>query len=241
MALVDQAADYIPNIGNKLSLAVTMITWLILLVIFTVVGIVIAFIVIGKIKYKYTIIIFEKINNRYEITGRDKAKRIPFGDAGDSILYLKKRKKFLPLSSIQTGRNIYWYAIREDDEWINIGIEDINVKSRLLNIKFVDRDMKYARTSMQKNVKERFGERKTFLMQYGGLIAYTGLIMITGIMIFLMFDKFLDISSNVNGAIELANKVLDRTESLLAAQDNIASGGSGLVQNYILPFINGGK
>ena len=237
MALLDQAADYIPNIGNKISLAVTLVTWLILLVVFTLVAIVVGFIIINKLKYKYNIVIFEKIGNRYEITTRDKAKRIVFGEAGDSVFYCRKRKKYLPLPSIQTGRRTYWFAIRDDDEWINIGIEDVNEKSKTMGIKFVDRDMKYARVAMQRNVKERFGDRKTFLQQYGGLIAYTGLIAVIGIMVWLLFDKFIDISANINAAIETANKVLDRTEKILAAQDNIASGGSGFVTQYILPFV----
>ena len=68
-------------------------------------------------KYNKKIVIFEKINGRFEPTRKDRAMELKFGRAGDTVFYLAKNRKYLPVPVIQTGRRKYWFAIREDGEW----------------------------------------------------------------------------------------------------------------------------
>jgi len=58
-------------------------------------------------------------------------------------------------------------------------------------------------------------------------MAYTGLIVLTGIMMYLLFDKYIEIAGELKGAIEAARQVLELTQDTLASVDNIKS-GSGL-------------
>lgn len=175
-----------------------------------------------RLKFKKKIVIFEKINNRYEPAGTDTAMDFKVGLGGDTVLFLRKRKKYLPNPTIQTGRRSYWYAIREDGEWINIGIEDLDEKTKQMKIAFVDTDVRYSRTALQRNLRERY-DKLTFMQKYGGMVAYSTLILVTCIGIWLVSDKMFDIVSLVADQVTLANQLAERQEAILGALDNICS------------------
>ena len=116
--------------------------------------------------------------------------------------------------------------IRSDGEWINIGIGDIDLQMKQLNAKFLDKEMRYARVALQKNLKERYNQ-PTFMSKYGGVLAFTGLIMIFGIVIYLWFDKLIDVTSTVLKSIDASADLTALQEQLLAKMDNICT-GSGI-------------
>jgi hypothetical protein len=153
---------------------------------------------------------------------------VPLENTGDSIFYLAKAKKYLPTPQIQTGRNTFWYAVRQDGEWINIGIEDIDLRMKEAKVFFLDKEMRYARVALQRNLKERY-QKTSFWEKYGGMIAYIVLIVITGVMMWLLFDKYLSIGGTLDSAMKTSKEVLVETKNILSNLDNIQSGGSGLV------------
>jgi len=216
------ATQYLPEFNLDFAYYFGIMTWAIIILIFGVIVAGIIYYFLMKNIFNKKIIIFEKVSGRYEPVGKDKAAEIKVGIGGDTIFKTKKLKKYLPRPRIRMGQNSYWFAIREDGEWINIGIEDIDQKMKAAKVHYLHEDMRYSRASLQKLLKDNY-QKKTFLEKYGGVMAYSGLIIITALGVWLVADKMLDIVTQVAGQIDIANKLAERQEQILAAMDNICS------------------
>ena len=200
-----------------------MMAWLIALITtIAILGIVIFFI-FRRLKFNKKILIFEKINGVFQPTRGDRCAEVKLSTSGDTIFYCLKHKKYLPNPSIQTGRRIFWYFIREDGEWINFSLKDLDEESKKVGARFLDKEMRYARTQIQKGLKERY-DKPSFWQQYGVLVMNIVWIAMIGIMTFLLFDKWIDLASTTNAGVETAGRVLEKVEQVLANLDNICSG-----------------
>lgn len=217
---------YLPKIGFSKDLAFSAITWFIVFVLFVVLVGILAYFLVMWLKFNKKIVLFKKVGGQPRKIGRDKARVMKMGRGGDTIFYLRKHKKYLPTPQIETGAGEYWYWVREDGVWINIGMEDVDEKQRQVNAHFLDKEMRYARVALERNLRERY-ETRGFWEKYGGLVAYAGLIAITGIMAWLLFDKFLDISGQVATNLQVSNAVMEKAEQVLVSLDNICT-GSGI-------------
>ncbi len=189
-------------------------------------GGIVFYIIIKKMYYKQ-LVIFEKVGGNIQVTKKDTARDIRLGEAGDYILHTRRFKKFLPSPTIQTGINTFWYYIREDGEWINFGLEDIDAVMRKAKAHFLDKEMRYARTAMQKNLKDRL-LKITFWDKYGAMLMWTMYIAIVGIMTYLLFDKWIELSSEVARMVDTSAEVMELARDVLQNVDNIKSGGSGI-------------
>lgn len=200
---------------------VNSVTIMIFVVIIVVLLLVIAFIFINSRRYKYRVTVFENLAGQgYVPTIRDKAKMISVGDGGEEILFLKKSKLYRQAYGKKIGKNHYAFVVGNDGYWYNTTFGDFDSKRQELGLEPIDRDMRYMNVAIRRNIKNRF-EQTTFLQKYGGLIAYIALIAITGVMMWLLFDKYLDIANSVKLAIDASKEVLDKAGSVLASVDNI--------------------
>jgi len=224
MDIFDQAKAFIPNFSG--SLIVSFVAWVI---IFIVVCIAVGFGTywyMNRKKFNKDVVIFEKVNGRFEPIGKDKAMEMKVGTGGDTMFVFRKSKQYEPRPSIQTGRNTYWFFRKEDGELINFGLADMDEQMRELDAHFLDKEMRYARAGLQKNLKDRY-DKIGFWEKYGGLVAYIGLIAIVGIMTFLLFDKYIELADTVNTSIEASRKVMELAKEILGNVDTI-QGGSGI-------------
>ena len=89
---------------------------------------------IQKKKFNKNLIVWQDVDGHPKIVKRDKACENKIGTGGDTVFYAKKEKKILPRPNKQTGDNTYWYYIRADGTWINIGLEDIDLSMRKAKI-----------------------------------------------------------------------------------------------------------
>jgi len=218
------AKDLIPKVG----ISTSMIVYLIIAVVVLAIVFFVALLIIRFLKYNQKIIIFEKINGRFEPTRKDRAMEMKIGNAGDTVFLLKKHKKQIPTPTIQTGRKTYWFFVREDGEWINFSPGDYDADARKSGARFLDKEMRYARTQIQRGLKDRYDE-PGFWKQYGLLVFSIGFIALIGILTFLLFDKWIDLARATNSGVETAGLVLEETRKIIGTLDNICSGGSGLV------------
>lgn len=158
-----------------------------LLIIFL--GILLAFVgvyVINLLKYNKRVKLFRKIGNNIELAFVDRAMFARVGIAGDYWCKLHKAKKILPRPRIQMERNTYWFYEREDGEWINFSLEDIDKKIGKVNL--VDEDMRLQRLGIQKNLNERF-MKVTFWQRYGGMIISIIYVLIVTICFVVLFRE----------------------------------------------------
>lgn len=174
------------------------------------------------LKFNKKIIIFEKIGNNWTQTGRDKAQELKYGTAGDTVFYLQKRKKYLPRPELQTGKRVYWFAIREDGEWINFTPGDIDLQMKEMKAKFLHPEMRYARTALIRNLKERYDKPK-FLEKYGIMLVNIAAIVIILVFMWLIIDKIISVGDKVTSMVNTGKEVMDKVNEILPNLDRICS------------------
>lgn len=131
------------------------------------------------------------------------------------------------MPSIQSGKNTFLYFISDDGEWINFSHGDFDENRREAGAQFLDKEMRYARTSLQHLGEERYSGRG-FWEKYGGMVAYSVLILVTCIGLWLIVDKMVEFHSTSSSVMNIAEQVLDKANQILGNVDSINSGGSGL-------------
>ncbi len=219
MDITGTLAGYMPKIGG--SSLLTFITWLLIAVIFLVCVGVGAWFFVRWLKFNNKIIIFEKIAGRFEHTKTDKAMEIKVSLAGDTAFFLRRHKKYLPRPTLQAGRRVYWFFIRSDGEWINIVPEDFDEKARTLGAKFLDKEVRYARSQIQKGLKERY-DKDSFWKSHGATILTFSFIALIAVMSWFLFDKWIE-------GLNAVPNILDKLSILIEKVDNACTGGAGYV------------
>ena len=224
--MVDEIAGIIPKIsfasyGN-------IILWGLGLLVLVGMLALIAWLVIRHIKYKFKVVIFEKVGGKFQATVRDRAMSIPYGLGGDRVFYMRKLKRKEPMPQIQAGRNIYWFFMREDGELINFEPGDFDEQARQMGARFLDKEMRYARVSLQSHFKERFDKPK-FWDKYGALIVQVGVILVMMVFLYLIIDKILEYTTTLKAIAEIQSQIQEMNLKVLNAMEQVM-GGSGLRQ-----------
>lgn len=190
---------------------------------------------INKKQFNKRIIVFEKVNGIVEKRAEDQAKEVKIGHAGDTIFFFRKHKKWQPRPTIQTGRNTYWFYKREDGELINIGVEDIDQNMRLMRANYLDNEMKYARSSLQKMIKDRY-EKQTFWEKHGSMIISIVYMVLTGLFLIYLFGKTIESQKIASQSAIAVQESMAKVKEVLGALDNLCS-NSGLTPAAVLFFI----
>lgn len=176
-------------------------------------GILIFLFVYNKVKFIYTIKLFQKIGNQVIPTATDMAKKDRISTSGDFWLICKKAKKILPIPTIQMGKRVYWFFEREDGEWINFALKDFDKEMKEAGIYYVHEDMRLQRLGIQKNLKNRFDKLK-FWDKYGNAILSILYIMIIAVCLIVLFQK-------ISGLFEQLTQTSTAIENMARAVENM--------------------
>jgi len=227
MALTDEFGSLAGNIGIDTTGWLGGVgNFIYLLITFFVVALLVGAILyyfLNKKQYTKKIQIFEEINGKPAPAGMDYAKEITIPDSSIRIFQLKNRNLFLPRPTIQTGKDNYWFFIRKDHEWVNVGLDNLNDKLNDLNVHYDHTDMRYANSSLKELIKSNYGE-KNWLKEYAPYIAIGFLIVFLGITFYLIADQLGTVASSLSATVDANNKVLEATTRLL----EVANGGQGV-------------
>ena len=194
---------------------VSIIALFIFGVIFIILTGVITYFVIRRMKFNKKIVIFERINDKFQPTRKDKAMEVKFSTSGDTIFYLQKNKKYLPNPRLQSGRRVYYYFIRQDGEWINFELTDLDEESRKMGAKFLDKEMRYARTQIQKGLKERY-DKPGFWQLHGQTIMNIVYYVVMGMMVWLALGKFIELVGSLDGVVDKVNNLMETSDAIIA-------------------------
>lgn len=221
--------DNIPDLGINTGSIISGVTWLVILIVLAFATAIITFVIVWNLRFNRKILIFENISGQgFVLTGKDRAVLTKVGDDGLQVLYLRKRKVYKTSQGKKMGKNTYWFAVSSDGYWRNFTLADIDNTLKKMNVKLTDKDMRAFHTGIRRGLKERY-DKASFWQKYGGLVAYVGLIAITGIMTWLLFDKYIDISNSISGAMQTAQEVMETSKQILGTLDNVGTSG-GLVE-----------
>ena len=183
------------------SFAQVMLVFAIVVVILLLAGFLIFFFAVKK-KYWIKIHVFRLIGNVPTRVAIYEATEVPFGRAGDKLWkvagkgFFGKLKvlKWLPVGKIQSAPCEWWYYIREDGEWINFQMDDINKISRQAGVRFTNEDMRLQRLATERLLEQRMME-KTFWEKWKDTIMtviFFLVIAVCMVLIFYQFSKLLD-------------------------------------------------
>jgi len=216
--------------GGGVSGTLGSINWIVLaiiLMVFLILAVGIWFFFQWRIWNK-KIIVFENISGQgYQPVLRDKARVVRLGDAGEEILYLRKKKVYRSAYGRKMGKNTYWFAVGQDGYWYNIVLGDLDAKMGMLDIEPIDRDMRYMHVAVRKNIEERY-RKQNFMEKYGSMIMMAVFLVIVIIGIIFILRKIGDISTSTNVGIEASARVMETAKDVVASLDNICTGGSGI-------------
>jgi len=207
-------------------------TIMIVLAVLFVVGIIVTIatvLIVMRRRYKYQLVLFERVDGRFKVTKKDRARKIVLGSQGDEAFFIQKAKKIIPIPQIQTGDNIYWFFISDDGEWINFGPGDFDEDRREIKAQMLDKEMRAFRMALHHMADQRL-EGSNFWEKYGGMIAYAALILVTAVGFWLIVKQMSDVVGATRSAVEAAESVVTATKDLLGGLNNVQQGGAGFIE-----------
>lgn len=186
----------------------------------------IAYYISNKKQYGKHIHIFEEIAGKAVPVGVDKAKEIILPNTSIRAFFLQKKKVYLPRPSIQTGVGHYWFFIRKDGEWINVGLENLNDKLTNLGIHYDHTDMRMANASLKKLIEKNY-KKLNWIKEYAPYIAIGMLILILGITAFIILNQANKTVAALGASATTNEAVVEALVNILKSMDNICT-GSGI-------------
>jgi len=166
-------------------------------------------------KYNQHLVVFRKINGVVMPFGKDRGWFQRVGQAGDYWCRVMKNKKILPRPTIAMGKNTFWYYIREDGEWINFGIEDIDTNMKQADVYYVDEDMRLQRLGIEKNIRDRFDKKEGFFAKYGGLMINIFFILIVMVALVLLFKEMGGLADKLGNVAGSVSKLAEATANMV--------------------------
>jgi hypothetical protein len=193
-----------------------------------------------KKAYWINVHVFRLIGNIPTRVAIYSAKEIPFGMAGDKLWKVAsggmlkiKAIKWLPVGKIQTAPREFWYYIREDGEWINFSLSDLNDIQKKAGVRFVQEDMRLQRLATERLLEQRL-MNKTFWEKWGTTIMLIIVFLVVAIcmvLIFFQFGKLMDKFTQVEAVQLETAKILLKTfgENYVNNAINGTGGATGLI------------
>jgi hypothetical protein len=185
----------------------------IFLLIAIVIGIVL-FIVLNRKQYTKNIKVFMEVNGFTRQTMATKAKE--FVIPGTNIRVFKlKSGLIIPRPTILTATNEYWFFVRNDNEWINFSITNMNKELKEMKIQYDHTDMRYASNSLRKLMKDDYN-KGDWLKQWGPYIAFGILIVLLCIGFYFIAVKLGDVAGQLAATqaentklVQIISKILE--------------------------------
>jgi hypothetical protein len=125
----------------------------------------------NKKKYWIKIPLYRKVGNVPTRVASYKAKTFPIGKAGDILWFVKGVKKYIAPATIQSAPNEFWHWEREDGEWINFSLGDLDKSQKEAGVKYIHQDMRSQRVATANLLEQRLMQ-KGFWEKWGMVIGY---------------------------------------------------------------------
>ena len=195
-----------------------------------------------KKNYWIKIHVFRLIGNIPTRVAVYSAKEVPFGMAGDKlwkvapqgIMQMFKAIKWLPVGKIQTAPKEFWYYIREDGEWINFSLSDLNEIQKKAGIRFVQEDMRLQRLATERLLEQRL-LKKSFWEKWGTTVMLIMVFLVVAVcmvIIFFQFGKLMDKFIIVENTQLQTSKILYKAfgdNYINGALNSTIGGNNGLI------------
>jgi len=220
--------------GIKMGTIGTVFLWIFIIVLL--VGSICGFFIWWYMRkaYNKNIWIFGKVAGVPMLKSIDKAKLVAFGMAGDKLIYLRKSKKYLSPPQIQMGKDIYWYYEREDGEFINFSLDDLDDILKKAGCYYVDTDMRMQRLGIEKNLRDRL-DKKSWLEKYGALVGGIIFMIMVTVCLVVLFSKLKDVATALDSVSGNVGNMAKAVEEFY--KEKSGESPSGLTPVLMLPIL----
>lgn len=225
------------NLGDKIGTFGSMALIVVIAVVILCLLGALIFGLIVKRQYWIRIHVFRLIGNIPTRVAVYSAKEVPFGRAGDKLWrvagagFIKfKAIKWMPVGKLQTAPKEFWYYIREDGEWINFILSDLNKTSKEMGVRFVQEDMRLQRLATERLLEQRLLD-KTFWEKWGNVIMTVILFLTIAICMVIIFYQWGKIIEAMQPLVVSIQRSLSIVEKQCQITYNATIGGatSGLI------------
>lgn len=165
---------------------------------------------IKRKKLKFKIPLYKKIGSAPMKVAEYKAKEVPISKAGDILWYVPKKKKYLSPATIQIAPNEYTHFEREDGEWINFRLGDIDESMKKAGVKYVQQDMRSNRIAIGDILENRFKDRKSWWEKYGHLVTHLIFYIVVLIAMVVIFYQWSTIIDKTNMLLDKIIKIEEK-------------------------------
>ena len=180
-------------------------------------------------RLKYTIPLYKKIGSRVIRVATYRAMDYSISRAGDKLWYVPKVKKYVGVGSLQSGANEYSYFEREDGEWINFEIPDIDEQMKQAGVKYLQQDMRSQRIAISNILDQRFANKQSWWEKYGNLVTYVIFYLVVAISMVVIFYQWSDI-------VDKIGTLFDR---IVAYEKLKCPNIQGVIPAFIMLFLKG--
>lgn len=203
------------------STVVTIIIVIVVVVFILLLVVVLIVLWVNAKKYKYRIPLYSKVGNIPTRIGTFKAKPVAFGRAGDHLWFVKGKglKKWIAPATIQSAKNEFWHWVREDGEWVNFSMQDLDEISKKAGVQYVKQEARLTRLAIDQLLEKRLNNQ-SFWEKWGVVIGYVIFFLIITIALVVFFHQYGKI-------VETTGALMERAD-LILKEANAAKWGGGL-------------
>jgi len=219
-----------------------MVVFVVLVLAFLITGTIVTIYIMSRLRWPLKIVIISnEAGKGYGISGRDRARVVNFGDQGEELILLKKRKKLKVGYGKRIGPKQIGYVVAQDGLWYQTDFADFDKTLRELGLVPTSVNVRMSMSSARKGLNEMM-KPKSWADKYAipfmiGAILLMGIILSASIII--MSKKQVEVAQINAYAINDSLATQQATQQTLQ-QLNILIGkvnsnpiyqGSGLVPN----------
>lgn len=212
MALDLKSTFGIDNINLGSGIGSGLKIFMIFLLVAIIIGVVLFFL-LNKRQYTKKIKVFQEVNGFTRNTMNTVAKEFIIPNTSIRVFKLKNGL-IIPRPTILTATNEYWFFIRNDNEWINFAVTNMNEELKALKINYDHTDMRYASNSLRKLMKDDYN-KGDWLKQWGSYIAFGVLIILLCIGFYFIAVKLGDVATQLASTTAENRKLVEIVSNLI--------------------------
>jgi len=178
----------------------------------------------NKQQLKHSIPLYKMVGGKLMEVANYKAKDFKIGYAGDKLWFVPKAKKYIMAGTIQSGRNKFLHFEREDGEWVNFGLDDLDEQMKTAGARYIQSDMRAGRIAISNILEARFKGKESFWEKYGSMITQTIFYLIVSVSMVIIFYQW-------GGIIDRTNELLGR---IIAYEDLKCPATTGVVPAFVM-------
>lgn len=177
---------------------------------------------INRKRYKFVIPLYRLIGSTPQKIAIYKAKEVSISKAGDMLWFVKGKKRYIAPATIQSAPNEYLHWERQDGEWINFGLDNLDEVQRKAGVKFIHQDMRSQRVATATILEHRLIQ-KSFWDKYKDVIFALIFFFILTICMVVIFWQWGKIVENTGVITSDLNQLLTQINNLQCVTGKPAS------------------